>query len=146
MSYNEDQMAEMRDTFSIFDKKGDGKIEIRVLGDVIRALGYNPTQADVKRYASGMGPDHRISFEEFLPIVQAVKQYKEPGSYEEYVEGLRVFDKDGNGTINSAELRHVLTTLGERLSDDEVEQLLSGFEDAQGQINYEEFIKMVQSN
>lgn len=55
--------------------------------------------------------------------------------------GLRVFDKEQNGSISSAELRHLLTNLGERLSDEEVEQLLSGFEDKSGQVNYEEWVR-----
>ena len=45
--------AEYKDTFSLFDKKGDGKIETSQLGAVIRALGQNPTQADIKRFAQG---------------------------------------------------------------------------------------------
>jgi len=45
--------------------------------------------------------------------------------------------------VNAAELRHVLTTLGEKLSEDEVEQLLTGHEDNNGQINYEDFIKII---
>ena len=53
------------------------------------------------------------------------------------------FDKDGSGMINSAELRHLLTTLGERLTDDEVEQLLNGLEDKHGNVNYEEFVRML---
>ncbi|CAF1457662.1 unnamed protein product, partial [Adineta steineri] len=54
---------------------------------------------------------------------------------------LKVFDKEQNGSISSAELRHLLTNLGERLSDEEVEQLLSGFEDKNGSINYEDWIR-----
>ena len=49
----------------------------------------------------------------------------------------QVFDKEGNGLINSAELRHILTSLGERLKDEEVEQLFQGNEDQHGNINYE---------
>lgn len=54
-----------------------------------------------------------------------------------------MFDKDQNGFITSAELRHILTSLGDRLSDEDVDQLFQGMEDSQGNINYEEFIKMV---
>ena len=58
----------------------------------------------------------RVSFEEFLPIFLSGQQKKDSGSMEDFIEGLRVFDKDGNGFINSAELRHVLTSLGKSVS------------------------------
>ena len=64
----------------------------------------------VATYLSG---NKRVSFEEFLPIFLSCQQKKDSGSMEDFIEGLRVFDKDGNGFINSAELRHVLTSLGE---------------------------------
>lgn len=57
-----------------------------------------------------------MSFEEFLPIFLSGQQKKDTGSMEDFIEGLRVFDKDGNGFINSAELRHVLTSLGKSVS------------------------------
>ena len=41
-------------------------------------------------------------------------------SEEEIREAFRVFDKDGNGFISAAELRHVMTNLGEKLTDEEV--------------------------
>lgn len=37
---------------------------------------------------------------------------------EDFIEGLKVFDKEGNGFINSAELRHVLTSLGKQVGSD----------------------------
>ena len=60
----------------------------------------------------------RISFEEFLPIFLSIGQ-KKPihSSSEGFVDGLRVFDREGNGQISAAELRHVLTGLGRVYSD-----------------------------
>ncbi|XP_072020156.1 myosin-2 essential light chain-like [Amphiura filiformis] len=145
MSISEDQKAEYLDAFLLFDRRGDNKIEVEQLGDVVRALGQNPTNAEVKKVSHGYPQGHRISFEEFLPILTSFQKAREFSNHEDYVEGLKVFDKDGNGTINSAELRHVLTSLGEKLLDDEVDQLLTGQEDSQGQVNYEELVKMVMS-
>lgn len=77
--------------------------------------------------------------------MQTVSKNRCKDTAEDFIEGLRHFDKDGSGFISSAELRHLLTTLGEKLTDDEVEQLLANQEDSHGNINYEAFVKMVMS-
>ena len=60
----------------------------------------------------------RISFEEFLPIFLSIGGKTSTNtSIEGFVDGLRVFDRDGNGQISAAELRHVLTGLGRVIID-----------------------------
>jgi calmodulin len=48
-------------------------------------------------------------------------------STDEFIKGFQVFDKAGNGFIGAGELRYVLTQLGEKMSDEEVDELLKGF-------------------
>jgi myosin light chain 6 len=140
--FTEEQLNDFRDAFTLFDDRGDDKIHKSHLGEVVRALGLNPTEMDIKKCLRDIQVD-RISFEQFLPIFDDLSKRKDQSTEEDFIEGLRVFDKDGSGMINSAELRHLLTTLGERLSDDEVEQLLNGLEDKHGNVNYEEFVRML---
>lgn len=48
------------------------------------------------------------------------------------------FGQDGNGYISAAELRHVMTNLGEKLTDEEVDEMIREADiDGDGQVNYE---------
>jgi len=143
VQFTEDQISEFQEAFLLYDQRGDGKIPVSVIGDVMRALGQNPTESEVKKLVNEHKADERVTFETFLPIMHNICNRSSNDTSEDFIEGLRHFDKDGNGTISSAELRHLLTTLGEKLSDEEAEQLLAGHEDNQGNINYEMFVKTV---
>ena len=141
--YTEDDMADIEETFCLFDTKGDNKIAACQLGDVLRALNQNPTEQEIRKCGYSQNPDVRISFETFFPILQDISKGRRVPSFEQFAEGFRVYDKDQNGSISSAELRHMLVSLGERLTEEEVDQLLAGREDGQGNIMYEDFIKAV---
>lgn len=55
----------------------------------------------------------------------------------------RVFDKNKDGLISSSELRHVMTSLGEKLSDEEVDDMIREADlDGDGMVNYEGKIKI----
>lgn len=57
---------------------------------------------------------------------------------------LQMFDKDGNGFISAAELRTIMRSLGEKLSPEEIEEVIAeADEDGDGEINYKEFAKMM---
>ena len=134
----EEQIAEFKEAFSLFDKDGDGTITTKELGTVMRSLGQNPTEAELQDMINEVDADGNgtIDFPEFLTMM--ARKMKETDSEEEIREAFRVFDKDGNGFISAAELRHVMTNLGEKLTDEEVDEMIREADiDGDGQVNYE---------
>lgn len=142
----EEQIAEFKEAFSLFDKDGDGTITTKELGTVMRSLGQNPTEAELQDMINEVDADGNgtIDFPEFLTMM--ARKMKDTDSEEEIREAFRVFDKDGNGFISAAELRHVMTNLGEKLTDEEVDEMIREADiDGDGQVNYEEFVTMMTS-
>jgi calmodulin len=102
----------------------DGSITNWELGIVMRSLGQNPTEAEVQDMidevdANGNGT---IEFPEFLTMM--ARKMRDTDGEEQIKEAFRVFDKDGNGYISAAELRDVMTSLGENLSDIEIDEMI----------------------
>uniref|UniRef100_M0RDP3 Myosin light chain 6B like 1 n=1 Tax=Rattus norvegicus TaxID=10116 RepID=M0RDP3_RAT len=150
IEFNKDQLEEFREAFELFDRVGDGKLLYsQCWGDLIRTLGQNPTNAEVLKVLGNPKNNElksrRVDFETFLLMLQAVAKHRDQDTYEDYLDRLRVFDKEGNGKVMGAELRHVLTTLGEKMTEEEVETVLAGHEDSNDCINYEVFLKHILS-
>lgn len=77
-----------------------------------------------------------IDFDEFLQMM--AKKMKDTDSEEELKSAFKVFDRDNTGFINGHNLRTVMTNLGEKLTDEEVEEMIREADaDGDGLINYQ---------
>jgi Ca2+-binding EF-hand superfamily protein len=145
---NEDieDVQEVFDLYDFWDGR-DGLVDAAKVGDLLRCTGLNPTVNLVnKNGGTKKFGEKQYKFEEILPIYKAVSDEKDTGTFADFMEAFKTFDREGQGYVAGAEVRHVLTMLGERLSDDEVNQILKYTEteeDLDGNIKYEEFIKRV---
>uniref|UniRef100_A0A3Q2D5M7 Myosin, light chain 1, alkali; skeletal, fast n=2 Tax=Cyprinodon variegatus TaxID=28743 RepID=A0A3Q2D5M7_CYPVA len=149
IEFSADQVEDYREAFGLFDRVGDNKVAYNQIADIMRALGQNPTNKDVTKLLGNPSAEDmaskRVEFEAFLPMLQTIINSPNKAGFEDYVEGLRVFDKEGNGTVMGAELRIVLSTLGEKMNEAEIDALMAGQEDESGCVNYEAFVKHVMS-
>uniref|UniRef100_A0AAZ3SHL7 EF-hand domain-containing protein n=1 Tax=Oncorhynchus tshawytscha TaxID=74940 RepID=A0AAZ3SHL7_ONCTS len=82
----EEQIAEFKEAFSLFDKDGDGTITTKELGTVMRSLGQNPTEAELQDMINEVDADD-----------------------EEVDEMIREADIDGDGQVNYEEFVQMMT-------------------------------------
>jgi len=141
---SQDEITSLRDAFSLFDKDGDGTITINELGDVMKSLGLNPSQEELRRMMREVDTDRNgtIDFNEFLTMMAAHSSAGSDG-LDELRAAFNMFDKDGSGQISIQELKQVMHSLGERLTDRELEEMIHEADNnGDGEINFEEFCKV----
>lgn len=134
--------------FRKFDTNSKGSFGVTELSQVMQFYGLNYNEQEVLEMiliidTTGNG---KVSFEEFLDVfLRTMKDANE--AEEELREAFRVFDKEGNGFLLITELSKVLTELGDKLSHEEVDEMLRELELKNDRyINYEEFITILSSN
>ncbi|KAG9280842.1 calmodulin-like protein 4 [Astyanax mexicanus] len=139
-----DQITEFKECFSLYDKKHKGKIKAQDLITVMRCLGCSPTLMEVDRHLKRHNIDkcEELDFSTFLTIMYEQLQQENPEA--EILQALSRMDKQKNGYVLASELRATLRVMGEKLTDQEVDELFreAGVGDDEN-IHYEEFAKMV---
>ena len=140
------QIEEYKEAFDVFDRDGDGVIETKDLGFVLKALGIRLTKAELNEMIEEVDEDGNgtIDFQEFLSMIS--RKLKETNLLMDIMNAFKVFDRDGEGYVRTAELGHILTDMGEKLKKSDVEVLLDECDaDGDGNIDWEEFLRAVLS-
>jgi calmodulin len=118
--------------------------------DVCRCMLVEETGADSNPAAvcfqkADLDGNGTIDFEEFIQMMPAAsRNERDENAEDEMREAFQIFDADGDGHITSVELRLIMENLGEKLTDEEIEDMVKEADiDGDGEINYEEFVKMM---
>lgn len=148
-----------KEAFALFDKRGNGRVTLESLGDLLRACGQNPTLSEIQDLEKNVGGECEcpissicmrsttvpiaipmltvpVDFETFQRVLNRPGGFRDPGEPDEYCRGFQVFDKDMTGFIGVGQLKYILTNLGEKMTDEEVDELLKAVDTSSGQVNY----------
>jgi len=139
-----DQIEEFKEAFKLFDMDGDGGITAKELLTTMRMLGQNPTEAEIEEVMSVVDMDGSRSIDqpEFFRLM--AMPLVERDTEEEFIQAFEVFDKNKTGKLGKEELGIILGNLGEKLTEEEVDEILREADtDGDGAINYAEFVEMM---
>ncbi|KEG13368.1 calmodulin [Trypanosoma grayi] len=124
--------ALMKEAFELLQK--DGKIPKASVPTALRAAGLNPSEERIKEIMATTTDLDMTGYEALV-----AKHDDKTDTPDAVKEAFRVFDKDLDGTVSVAEFRHIMTTMGEKYTEEEFRDLIQGFDD-NGVIHYEKFV------
>uniref|UniRef100_A0A8C5EWK4 Calcium-binding protein 5-like n=1 Tax=Gouania willdenowi TaxID=441366 RepID=A0A8C5EWK4_GOUWI len=141
--------VELREAFVEFDKDKDGFITCKDLGNLMRTMGYMPTEMELIELGQNinMKMGGRVDFEDFVDLMTPKLLNETAGmiGLKELKDAFKEFDIDGDGSITSAELKHAMQKLlGEHTSKHEIEAVVKEADNnGDGTVDFEEFVKMM---
>ncbi|KAL7985491.1 hypothetical protein Chor_004061 [Crotalus horridus] len=138
--FDQSQIQEFKEAFNMIDQNRDGFIDKEDLHDMLASLGKNPTD----EYLEGMmseapGP---INFTMFLTMFGEKLNGTDP---EDVIRNaFACFDEEATGFIHEDHLRELLTTMGDRFTDEEVDEMYREAPiDKKGNFSYLEFTRIL---
>lgn len=143
---NQEMVAELQRAFSLQDNDQDGKIFSADIATVIRSVrGLKPSEVEVTEMVDEVQANgDMIDLQGLVALITRYVTEPDPDRPENLAEMFRMYDKEGKGLIPVRDLCHLLTNIGEKLSDREAEDLvkLSGCLE-RDMVNYNKFVKVV---
>ncbi len=136
-----EEINEYKAAFNLFDLDRNGKLDETELGLLMRSLGQNFSNAELKQITRDMNNEIiDLEFHEFLDLM--AKYRKENVDKSMLIKAFKYFDRQNTGFIQFQEFKHVLTSIAEKLNHDEIEKIEEiARPDNDGNFNYKDLVK-----
>ena len=143
----EEHIEQLRLAFSKMDKNGDGQLTLDELRDglvEIPQIKLNENELIKAINAMDANQNGLVDYSEFIAACLQSHNYLQ----ESHLRGaFQYFDKDNSGSISKEELRICLQGDDFTLTEEQINQLLSGVDaNNDGEVDYQEFIEMMRGN
>ena len=100
-------------SFDIYDLEGKNRLDLFYLGDILRSLKLNPTLKLIEKFGGTANKGEKfVDFDQFCKIYCDVRKSDELGTYEDFLECLKLYDKHQDGKMLLGELENVLQNKG----------------------------------
>ena len=139
----EDKIAEYKEAFDMFDKDGSGTIDVGEIVKIMKNFGYPIKKSEAQRMISEIDDngDGELDFEEFVTLMEKQTNYVDQTEEELVLTAFKSFDKDHDGKITNHEFKYLLTQMGDKFSDEELNLLFQESDlDINGTLDYQDFI------
>lgn len=143
-SLDDAERKKYKEVFRMFDADQSGTMDLKELGDAMRRLKQHPTLQELKAMMRECDANNSgtLDEEEFLDLVARRVAVSE--TRDDLLGAFRLFDDAGKGTVTSSELRQLLTTVGEPLTESEVDKVLKAVKVLpSGEIDYADFVDVI---
>ena len=125
-----------------------GHILVSELGTLIRSLGEAPSEAKLREVEAKLKKEDGgvVTFDEFMVALNKVSSECPKYTVKDIENALAEFDTENTGLIAAAELKRILTTMGEKLTEAEFDEVFKDVQStADGMVKYSEVAKMLAS-
>lgn len=117
------QISQLKESFTLLDKDGDGVISPEDLGAMLASLGLDASPAAVSQHLSAApSPFNLASY--LTHLSQHLSLLSPVG---DLMAAFEAFDENDDGIVDVEELKSALTGMGERMSSEDVDRALKGF-------------------
>lgn len=138
------QITELKEAFSVFDKDGDGSITVEDLGEVFSQIGQQVSAKKLQAILDEADLDSNgvIDFPEFLTLV-ATNLHDPEVKEMESRRAFRLYDLGNTGFITASNLKHVMGRLGCPLTAEQAfEMICEADTDGDGKLSFEDFMRV----
>merc|ERR1719507_1096345 len=127
--------------FDVYDFKGDGNVDAFYLNPTLKTIAEIGGETEKGK--------KQLKKAEVYPIYKAAKDSKDQGGFHDFVEILKLYDKNNDDTMLGNELYRLLTNLGEKLNKEEAKNLMKELcepEDDDGFMPFKPFLERMCKN